>query len=81
MEQILIIHYRFACFSIELLKIRNGQKFFYLFNRQGKYFYIFDNFKDLYLYLNRDMPTWIYKTEDESVFDFEIDLLLSKIYT
>lgn len=81
MEQILLIHYRLACFSIELLKIRNGQKFIYLFNQQGKYFYIFDNFKDLYLYLNRDMRTWIYNTEDESVFDIEIELLLSKIYT
>jgi hypothetical protein len=81
LEQILLIHYRLACFSIELLKIRNGQKFIYLFNQQGKYFYIFDNFKDLYLYLNRDMRTWIYNTEDESVFDIEIELLLSKIYT
>lgn len=80
MEQIGAIYYRFACFSIELLKIRNGQKFIYLFNQQGKYFYIFNNFKDLYLYLHRDMPTWIYITEDESVFDLEIDLLLSKIY-
>ncbi len=80
MEQIGVIYYRFACFSIELLKIRNGQKFIYLFNQQGKYFYIFNNFKDLYLYLHRDMPTWIYFTEDESIFDLEIELLLSKIY-
>lgn len=80
MEQIGVIYYRFACFSIELLKIRNGQKFIYLFNQQGKYFYIFNNFKDLYLYLHRDMPTWIYFTEYESIFDLEIELLLSKIY-
>lgn len=80
MEQIGVIYYRFACFSLELLKIRNGQKFIYLFNQQGKYLYIFNNFKDLYLYLHQDIPTWIYITEDESIFDLEIELLLSKIY-
>ncbi len=80
MEQILVIYHRLACYSIELLKIQNGQKFIYLYNQQGKYFYIFDNFKDLYLYLRLEMPTWIYVTEDESVLDIEINLLLFKLY-
>jgi hypothetical protein len=29
---------------------------------------------------NLFMSIWIYKTRDESIFDLEIELLLSKIY-